>query len=394
MSSQIQQFVHGSVSVYYDSQKRVHQIIVDSNDLSLVFDVFNESNYNAVRMVYVPPQLEEICFKVFDTIKELYNRNEVSLAAFTSSFVFERFTGLWNYYLSHERQMMGTKLWQHACRLTWKWEQTNNAKVHKGTPYFFLGSNQLMQGNFDNAFLFIYNAMEEDKRYAAQLGTPDAYKNMPAYLFSSLIADNPRNYLYPYVQNAKNKIEEFIQKHNSLLVKTFSYNDIDTKFLKNQIIEEPKFFFVYNLFGLMNHDVIDTPELRNNDFSKLRNLDNIFNLCLIIDKIMKQKTGERYISGSIKKICENHLGEREVQNIYDSLNFEDDFENAVRKCLSLNYSYHSRAIHKEVLILILSWGLRNHGGHNVETRQLFVDEYQNIIEKLMSVLFITLEKLY
>lgn len=394
MSNLLQKFTHNGVDIFYNPQNMVSQITVDSIDLSGIFEVFNESNYNAVKMVYVPPQLEEICFKVFDAIKELYNQNKISLAAFTSSFVFERFTVLWNYYLEHERQMMGTKLWQHACRFTWKWEQTNNAKVHKGTPYFFLGANQLMQGNFDNAFLFIYNAMEEDKKYATHLGTPDVYKTMPAYLFSSLIADNPRNYLYPYVQDAKKKMDEFIQTHNTLLGKIFSYNDIDTKFLKNQTLEESKFFFAYNLFGMINHDIIDAPELRSNDFSKLKNLDVIFNLCLIIDEVMKQKTNEKYISKSVPKICENHLNEKEAYHIFKSLNFENDFENAVNKCLSLNYSYNSRTTSKEVLILILSWGLRNYGGHNIETKQLFVDEYQNIVEKMMSALFITIEKLY
>ncbi|MEM3007819.1 MAG: hypothetical protein QXY15_07180 [Candidatus Nitrosotenuis sp.] len=109
---------------------------------------------------------------------------------------------------------------------------------------------------------------------------------------------------------------------------------------------------------------------------------------------MKQKTNERYISDSVNNICQNHLSERYVGDIFGSLNFENDFENAVKKCLSLNYSYNSRAISKEVLILVLAWGLRNRGGHNIEAKQLFVDEYENIVEKLMSALFITIEKLY
>lgn len=394
MSTPLQKFTHNSVDVFYDSAKRTHRVTVDSNDLPTVFNLFNESNYHAVNMVYLPPQLEEMCNKVFDTIKELINKNEFTLAAYLSSYLFEQFTGLWKYYLLHERQMMGTKLWQHVCRMTWSWEKQNSALVHKGTPYFFLGANQLMQGNLDNAFLFIHNAMEEDIRYSSQLKDQNFYRTMPAYLFSSLIADNPKNYLYPYVHNAKQKIESFIQTHNSLLSDKFSYSDFDSKFLKNNDLEETKFFFVYNLFTIMNHDIIDTVELRKNEFSKLRNLDVIFNLCLIIDEVMKHKTGKKYISDSAIYFCDNHFGEKEALDIYKSLSFESDFENAVQKCLSLTYSFNSRSVSKEVLLLILAWGLRNFGGHKIEAKQLFVDEYQNITEKLMSVLFLTLEKIY
>lgn len=391
--SGIPKFTHDDVEVFYDSQKITRRVNVNSIALTVAFDLLNEQNYNSVNVVIIPPPFEQICFKIFDTIKELISNNEFTIAAYLASHLFEQFTILWKYYLQHERHIMGTKLWQHVCRITWNWENTNNVLVHKGTPYFFLGGNQLMQGNLDNAFLFIHNAMEEDIRYSIQIGNSSFYKTMPAYLFSSLI-DDSKNYLYPYVQNAKNKMDIFIKNHNTLLTKSFSYVDFETKFSKNQDLEEPKFFFVYNLFTILNHDVIDTAELRKNEFSKLRNVDVIFNLCLIIDEVMKKKTNKVFISDSVKQISANNLNEQNAGDIYDSLNFKNDFENAVKTCLNMNYSHNSRNVSKEVLILILVWGLRNFGGHRIEAKQLFVDEYQNLLEKLMSALFIILEKLY
>jgi hypothetical protein len=394
LSAGFQKFAHNGVDVFYDSQKIARKVTVDSIDLDVIFALFNESNYNVVKMLYFAPEFEMICNRIFDAAKELFNNKEFTTAAYTAARLFEQFTTLWNYYLDHQRHLLGTKLWQHVCRMTWKWEKSNNATVHKGTPYFFLGANQLMQGNLDNAFLFIHNAMEEDIRYSSQIGDPSFYKTMPAYLFSSLIADNPKNYLYPYAQEAKRKLDSFIQTHNALLSAGFSYSDFDSKFLKNQDLEETKFFFVYNLFAMINHDVIDTIELRKNEFSKLRNLDVIFNLCLIIDEVMKKKTNQKYISESVIQICDNNFGEKDAYNIFKSLNFENDFENAVKKCLSLSYSYGTKSVSKEVLLLILAWGLRNFGGHKIEAKQLFVDEYQNLVEKLMSGLSLTLEKLY
>lgn len=393
MSNNVQKFIFKEVEIFYDLQNIVQQVTVNSNDLSTIFSLFNESNYNAVGVVYIPSQLVEICFKVFDAVEDLLKKNKFPLSVNLSDYLFQQFTILWQYYLQHERQMMGTQLWQRVLEITWKWEGSDKA-VHKGTPYFFLGGNQLMQGNVDNAFLFIHNAMEEDKRYSIQIEDPLLYTTKPAYLSSSLLVDDPRNYLHPYVRGAAAKMQDFINKYNSLLGKSFTYQYFDEKFLQKQEIEEVKFFFVYNLFVMRNHDNIDHKNLRNNDFSKLRNVDVIFNLCLIIDEVMKKKTNEKYIRESVKKICRDYLNEQNAKDIFESLNFENNFENAVNTCLSMNYSYDTRNISKEVLILLLVWGLRNFGGHRIEVKQLFVIEYESIMEKLMSALFITLEKLY
>lgn len=217
MSNNIQKLVFNDVEVFYDSQKIVQRVTVSSNDLSTIFGLFNESNYNAVKMIYIPSQLEDICFKVFDIIDEILNSGDFPLAVSLSDHLFQQFTILWQYYLSHERQMMGTKLWQHVLEITWKWEKSKNVIIHKGTPYFFLGANQLMQGNLDNAFLFIHNAMEEDIRYSNQINDPLLYTTKPAYLSSSLIVDDPRNYLYPYVIDAATKMRLFINKYNTSL---------------------------------------------------------------------------------------------------------------------------------------------------------------------------------
>ena len=163
MTNNTQEFVFNNVGIFYDSNHTVLQVTVNSNDLSTIFSLFNESNYNAVSTVYIPPQLVDICFKVFDAVEDLLKKNKFSLAANLSDYLFQQFTILWQYYLQHGRQMMGTQLWQRVLEITWKWEGSDKA-IHKGTPYFFLGGNQLMQGNVDNAFLFIHNAMEEDKR--------------------------------------------------------------------------------------------------------------------------------------------------------------------------------------------------------------------------------------
>src|SRR5438094_8006904 len=133
MSNSLQKFEHKSVEVFYDSQKITRRVMIDSKDLINIFGLLNESNYHAVDVLYIPPDFEEICFRVFETIKELNNQTEFMIAAYLASFLFEQFTILWTYYLTHNRHLMGTKLWQHACRITWKWEKTNSIMVHKGT---------------------------------------------------------------------------------------------------------------------------------------------------------------------------------------------------------------------------------------------------------------------
>lgn len=369
---------------------------IDNIFLDSLFKLFNESNYNVVEQLYIAPEFEIFSNKVFDVIYELIVQKKYILSRGLADYYFGMFTILWQYFLKHQRHMLGTTLWQHVCRIVWNWERKNNKKIHKGTPYFFLGGNLLFQGNVDIAFLLIYNAIEEDKRFSREYGgDQELYKNLPAYLFSSIV-DNPHNFLYSFVQLLRNDIKTHIISYNKEYKKNFSFADFDKKFLKNDILEKEKYFFVYSMNNIKNSKNIIIKELENNEFSKLKNLDTVFNLCLIIDNILGKKINEKYISGKIKKLCSQkyNVSEQDCENIKKKLDFENNPENAIMSCLSLNYIYNGIPVKKEVLNLIFIWGLRNYGGHKIESGNILIEKFEEILKLIFNGLFIILQEIY
>ncbi|MBI4019454.1 MAG: hypothetical protein HY364_04320 [Candidatus Aenigmarchaeota archaeon] len=386
----------GNIKIQYgEADQAIIDVFVDGNNFKDLSKLFSESNYNAVNMLYIAPEFETICHKLFDTIKVIIDRKDFILGKNLSDYVFGQTLFLWEYYLIHRRHMLGTELLQHICRIVFSWEEKNRAQIHKGTPYFFLGLTQLMQGNVDAGFLMVYNAIEEDKRYCRQIGQINLYKGMPAYSFCTVNIKQTKNAAYDYVIEANKELQKFIDNFNSSGFKyKTSLNEFQTKFLENTDIENEKFFFVYNLFTVVYQNVLKRKELENNIFSKLRNVDMIFNFCLIIDKILNHKTGKQYISDSIIKIARNNFSINNAQNIYKSLDFENNVESAINNCLSPSYTHNSITVPKELLSLILIWGLRNHGGHTVETLDIFVEKYEEIKQAIMNSYFIVLKELY
>jgi len=373
----------------------IQEVKIKNITLDSLFKIFNESNYNVVEQLYIAPEFEEISKKIFDVVAKLIDKNKYILSRGLADYYFERYTILWQYFLKHQRHVLGTALWQHVCRIIWNWERDSNKKIHKGTPYFFLGGNLLLQGDIDSAFLFIYNAVEEDKTFSKQYGDTEFYRNLPAYLFSSIV-DNPYNFLYPFVRVLRKEIQRYIDSYNSEYSKTFSFTDFDKKFLKNSLLEWEKYFFVYSLNIIQNSRYIIIDELKNNEFSRLKNLDIIFNLCLIIDNILGKKIGKKLISERVKKLCSQKysITEGDCYKIFKKLDFDNKPEIAIETCLSLNYTYNGNRVKKEVLNLIFIWGLRNYGGHKIESENILVEKFERILQLILNGLFITLDELY
>jgi hypothetical protein len=59
-------------------------------------------------------------------------------------------------------------------------------KIHKGTPYFFLAESYLLTGDRELGFLYLYNAIEEDKALARFAPSLNYLNKSPAYLTATM----------------------------------------------------------------------------------------------------------------------------------------------------------------------------------------------------------------
>jgi hypothetical protein len=127
------------------------------------------------KQIKFAPQVEEICFKVLDVIKQI-KINDKKEAALLGARLYESFTNYWICLLSSGRDVIGIRSWENVLSITYKWEENNKPiTIHKGTPYFFLAENYLLLGDRDLGFQYLYSALLDDTTlgaYAPSLNYP------------------------------------------------------------------------------------------------------------------------------------------------------------------------------------------------------------------------------
>jgi hypothetical protein len=371
-------------------QIRIKKFLIDDLPFMNFFSTWNNPSGN---QIIIPSNIASSSERIFNFISSI---NDPLLSRGVADNYFENFTILWQNLLKDNKHILGISLWLKVLDLIWEWELRSKKEIHKGTPYFFLGSTLLMAGDLDKALLFISNAIEEDKRFSKKLGKQDFYKNLPAYLFSTMDTSNPNNFLFGFTTLFKSKLQENLDKYNKIFKRKFYFSEFDKRFLRNDLVEPEKYFFVYTFASIINTNYKLKEKLKSNSFSKLKNVNSLFNLCLIIDNTLFEKITEEFISGKIKEICNSkfNFSKKDCQLLYNNLDFKNNFEQAVKNCLSLKYNFKGSPVKKEILTLILLWGIRNYGGHQVIEKELFSKKFDKLLQSVLNAFFLSLEYLF
>jgi hypothetical protein len=403
------------VEYEYDEQSHVlRSVNIEGKELkycifSILNDSFKISSFNPLKRfsqeIKFSYQINEICGNLFDCIKILkQNTINEELVARLASYLFEGFSKYWveSLLLWKNDLTTGIQLWREILAVTNGWEIKNqNVKIHKGTPYFFLAESYLLTGERELGFLYLYTVIEEDKalaRFAPSLNYPN---KSPAYLTATMRrGNNQMDYL---VEGWRNKLNEYIQKFNTLFYKSFKLDEFDAKFLDNLHLSNVVYFFVFNFIYFYEITSYAESALLQNEFQRLRTLDLIFNLCLIIDETLKesrslvtgkQLSGSHTISNGISWLCDykGWMKRTDVESFWKILNVKDGKPDIViPKLLSMSGLYQGKHVRKEVFTLFVAHNLRNYGGHNISQQRIFTTNYDQIIEQLLMSLFLCLD---
>lgn len=391
---------------------RCHEDIDSDRELKIDGEIpnFITSNYfkyaesgndpfNPVRdEILFDSSIEGICFRIFDTIKKMYDENipERYSSLLVARF-FETFAGYWSRILlakNHDR--VGIIFWRKVLTIVKKWKEKNpEVFIHTGTPYFFLAENYLMVGDLDSAFSYLHDANYIDQQ-SWQWGRHD---HMGSYCLAKLLnkEGSQMNYI---VRDLRNELGLYIALYNKT-DSSFTIEDFDNRFLRNENeLLDVGYFFTYNFFSVIQNKRNKELELEDNAFSKLRSLDIIFNLCLIIDKILyntylkdESDISKTTISYGVEKLCQ----EKDWSNSYQLIKFweqEGKFdkvhpENLIPLLLEKNEIFENKQVENEVFTMILVHILRNYGAHNLNNEDIILQRYDEIITELMMALFIS-----
>jgi len=354
-------------------------------------------------------QFQTFSNEIFDTIADLdknYSMYELSIAL-TNAF-FERINDYFNQYFTNGKILDGQAILKIAIEAVQKWEDAHGYMIHKATAYTFLGNTYLVTGNLDLAFTMIHDSLIQDTYTYPRLGK-DYKKEAPAYLFATLNINNPVSMLYKYVQEMKNKVESIINAHNfacESAISQFSYTTFHNKFLQRGSLEPIVFYFVYTIMTALNLENWDKKLLANNAFSRLRQVDLLFNLSLVVDKTLSDKYTSEFISEGVFSYL------KQVEQITDAnagalnkcFNYsngkplkisEETIENLIPALLNNTITYRGQNTSYRMRAMLAVWNVRNFSAHNLTgiDKLLTTVSYENILNLLMSALFFAIEVL-
>lgn len=378
-------------------------IEIDGENIDKEFGTWNLIDPKPEEDIKITEKIKNYGEIVFGLIKQFDGSNDFSSAYILSNIFFEKFIFLWDKIKAKKLLIHSLQIWRDVISWVSEWEEKNSFKIHKGTPYFFLGSNFLVEAsNLDLGFMFLDLAMEEDKRFYKKINDVDAYRSTPAFLTLSLINDE-KNALYePFVKEITQIIEIEIKNYNEQYKKKINLNWFREKFLDNPHLDKEKFFFVYNLYNfLLFRKIINDSKAEETIFSEYKKLDLLFNFCLVVEVIFSYKYGKKTLLPNISEYTKQKYNLKETDLIEISnlnrLNNENAtfiFSEAIDKILNNKiYDKSRKMIDKELNLFLLLWILRNYGGHRIIIDTIISKRYDEIVQKIIYSLFLICEKI-
>lgn len=294
-------------------------------------------------------------------------------------------------------------IWRAILDRVWRWEDLHE-KVHKGTAYYFMAETYLGSGDIPSAYICFFNALEEDKLNYPFI--PKNLKDAPAYLTTSLV-DNPNNALHTtVVMPLRAYLQNFIDSYNNARTRrNLTLKILDQKFLQFDPLEDIKRFFVATFHEIYHLAPMNSARMINNDYSKLKIIDTLFNLSLIVDQLLEY----RFLQHALRRDMANaiyrlalHLNwttstrDRDVPQflgrIQPDLNSGSP-DQIVPSLLNGLATFDGRNINLDMRAVFLAYHLRNFAGHHIKGQDILVNRYPEVLNGVMDALFVAIEVL-
>lgn len=293
--------------------------------------------------------------------------------------------------------------WTAIMRQVWAWEDLYE-EVHKGTAYYFMASSYLASGDIPSAYICFFNALEDDKQNFPFIS--ENVKDAPAYRTTSLV-DNPHNFLYrSVVVPLRARLQSLIDGYNSRTKSKMTIQTLDQKFLQSDPLEDIKRFFVATFHEIYHLAPLNSTRMINNDYSKLKVIDTLFNLGLIVDQILEYRFLQRVsvqkknMGNAVYQLALN-LKWTTRQNSKDTpqflrkinLDLRSTPDQVLPHLLDGTATYNGAPMDAQMPAILAAYHLRNYGGHHLVGSNILVNRYDDILDKIMDAFFVSIESL-
>jgi hypothetical protein len=317
-----------------------------------------------------------------------FNENKNNFEAHDS--FFNNFTILTEHFLKEGKLFEVEKIWRFSLDIAYQWEQSNpGERIHKGSPYHFLGVTYLLFKDYMSGFLLIHQALEEDKKTQNK-----DHPYTPGYYFVILNYDKSV-YGQELLKNIADYLNLKILEYKKDRSGSLTIDEFKKKFLEQEKNIDIVFSFVYLLFNLNKLETGIRREFIKNDFASLFEVGLILDLCLIIDSVIKAKDLKTCFNEHFDFLCKKRLlsvGSNKAANEVNK-QFNKTPEQALRSLLEENFFFSDNT--KPTMAdgdFLITYGLRNYSAHNIESRKIIYERFFEIVQRILNTLFFTVEK--
>ncbi len=248
------------------------------NDLgqSMNTEFENLCRHYFVKDIFNKNRFETQCSNFFD-------KNDTNYGAHDA--FFENFTIAWRKQLIVGRTIRAEQLWQMAVEVAKNWEYKNQSKrIHKGAAYYFWGVTCILKEDFEKGFLLMHQSLDEDKK-----NPRIDFHTTSAYAFVTLDFQKQDQLFRNKVLEITNFLDGMMQQYCKNRGGKMTFADLKSRLLQNSQSEELAFLFVFELFQVKKLLAEKNMGLTYNDFGSLLLAETIFNICLIVENLLKQK---------------------------------------------------------------------------------------------------------
>jgi hypothetical protein len=314
---------------------------------------------------------------------------------------FDNFSGLWRFFMDRGQFDQAAYVWEVALKAVQDWEQNHQpARLHKGWAYYCWGVTNILKKDLDRGFLLMHKALEEDRQThrVPVPSTPSAFVTLDVSL--------ALNVFQPKLIEIHNYLDELLDRYRKERGKTLTIEQFRTKFLKSPNLQNEVFILVYVLFRFYTLLKETPPQVTQNHFAGQLNVNLLFDLCCIIEIVIKhqKETQIRQTKPNKKVFTFVDYAEALANEVRLNLTgkelgtamgqFNNQFSTTVTTILDNTFPLSGGILPSELQRdLLLTYGFRNHGGHNVHSFDVVYQRLPEIFQQIMNILFLTCEEL-
>jgi hypothetical protein len=398
----------GEITIEFDEPDAITNVVIRGHRLKDYLQPFINQiriDFDPIRphknVVMLPDELKTFLQTMCNTVSELKKSNRHCLAAHLATTCFQELTYFPNRFLESCQYVLARGFWLEIVSQVSQWESLHDVKVHKGHPYFFLAFSSLLSGDLEAGFVYAYNAIKDDEVLGELCPHLHYPQEAPIYV-TALMLDHKANTMYDLVMELRRELERHIASYRAEFNRVFTIQDFDLKFLRSSELKlkSLRYLFVFCFWSLVELRRKTDPETLRNDFSKLRNLNLTFSLCLLIDKLLEAnpRIGKDTMAANVIQVCNDQgwLSRAELAQLEKAYGIDisqGDPDDVLEILLPMNVAVGPRLAAKEAIHYLVAWNLRNYGGHRIAEQKSLVDDFDTILQVLIRCIILSVDLL-